>query len=347
MIKYIPAAASLLLLLAGCGRTPLREYHPAALPPHPAENTVTLNRSKQISAVLAPLKIRGVALFPAAIDERFSPQNVCTELKKCGFNRVYLHITSEQELNEKLIVLITEIVNSGMQAEIVISQQDFFRRYQVNRLLRLVVCQYPSLYDVAEQIAEFNAELPENVKLTGITVHLTPHLFNSKNSHRVYRCIYNWSDRSYGKGGDNDMLLRSAIAELTRIKTIRNLPPVTVAIPDFIHDRASEGELSAGTIADFCKITPDVAVINSANLPSQLPEKISSELKNAPKGSRILIILPLATHTSMDADRLRRRNWNDFIRALSACIEKVREYPEFNGVVVSPFSVIEYMRLEK
>jgi hypothetical protein len=336
-----------LLILAGCGITPIREYHPAALPPHPAEDNVTLARAKQISKIMQPLKVRGAVIFPSAVKERFQPQNVMEALKKCGFNRVYLHITSEQEIDDQLRALVIAAHDAGLPVEVVISQQDFYRCYQVNQLIRWAIIQYPTLVDVAGEVADFNADLPENIRLAGITVHIVPQLYNSKNVRRMYRSLYSWSERSYGKGGDNDMLMQKAFADLQQIKAIENLPPLTVAVHDFFHDRAVAGDLSTGKIQDFARISPRVAVVNSANLPSQLPEKIAGELQSAAGKCTILNVIPLATHTSIDTERLRRRNWDDLMRALENCVETAWKDPDFGGVIISPYSVVEYLRLEK
>ena len=346
MMKILPILLTA-LILCGCGHTPVREYHPAALPPHPAEDSVTQERADKLSDLLAPLDVRGAVIFPSAVFGRFETSAVLDALAHCNFNRIYCHITSEQELDKNLRNFIISARERDFDVEIVISQMDFYRKYQVNQVIRKAVIQFPSIVDTAKLVAEFNAELPENRRLNGITVHVPPHLYNGKNVRRMYGSIYCWSANSYGKGEDNDMLMRQTFETLKEIAAIENLPVLTVAVPDFIHERAKKGDLSIGTVKDFAAITPRVAMVNTANLPSQLAENIAGELADAPEKSQILAVIPLASHISIDSARLRRRNWNDFIRAVENTVAVSKKSPAFNGVILSPFSVVEYLRLEK
>ena len=101
-----------------------------------------------------------------------------------------------------------------------------------------------------------------------------------------------------------------------------------------------------GTVRDFAAVTPRVAVVNTANVPSKLQENVRNELKNAPAGSSLLTVIPLATHTSVNDGRLRRRNWSDMTRAIAHLTGYARNYPQFDGIILSPFSVVEYLRRE-
>ena len=347
MIKILPVFLTVSFLLCGCGHTPLREIHPAALPPHRAENTVTTARAAQLGKVLGSLKVRGAVIFPAAVFGRFETAAVLNAFEQCNFNRIYCHITSEQELDEKLQNFIIAARERGFEVEIVISQQDFYRQYQVNQVIRPLIFQFPTLTDAARMVAEFDQELPENRRLNGVTVHITPHLYNGTNVRRMYGSIYRWAENCYGAGEDNDMLMRKIYTDLKNIAAIQNLPPLTVAMADFLHDRAKKGDLTIGTVKDIAAVAPRIAMVNTANIPSQLAANVTAELADTPAGSELLIAVPLATHTSINADRLRRRNWNDFILAVENLVATAEKSPAFGGVILSPFSVVEYLRLEK
>ena len=349
MHKILPVPLALLLLTIGCGRTPMREIHPVALPPQPAEDEVSRKRAEQLKQVISPLKIRGVVMFPSAFfDRETAPDSVMMEaLKRCGFNRVYCHITSEQELNGRLREFITSAKSAGLSVEIAFSQLDYYRRYRGNQLIRWALIQYPGLVDVARKVADFSRKLPENVRPDGVMVHIAPDIYNGKNAVRMYDHLYCWTEKRYGKGGDNDLLMREAYEQLQAIAAIPELPPMTIAFADFFHEKAKEGELSVGTIGDFAKISPRLAVLNTANLPSRMSRNIADELADAPQGCRIIAVVPLAHHTSVDADRLRRRDWNDFIRAVNALVDISKRDDNFHGVILSPFAVVEYLRLEK
>ena len=78
-----------------------------------------------------------------------------------------------------------------------------------------------------------------------------------------------------------------------------------------------------------------------------MAKNVADELADAPAGVRIISVVPLAHHTSVGVDRLRRRDWNDFIRAVKALIAASGADDNFAGVILSPFAVVEYLRLEK
>ena len=332
---------------SGCGRTPLREILPSTLPPHQTDMKIARQRLDFLKKLLAQHETRGIGIFPASFKENIPADKVINFIKAAGFNRIYCCITSETELDgflEKFVILAAK---NKIPVEIVISQQDYFRSYRSNTMLRNLLVKYPSLVDAGRMTAKFNDSLPETAKLAGITVELTPHIYNGHNTDRNYRSLFRWDDKNYGPGMDNDMLMIDAVKQLKKISEIKNIPPVTVAIRDFYHEQAESGKLSTGKVADFAGISSRIAVINSANLPSQLPEKVKAELKAAPKGTKILTVIPLATHSTDDSTRLRRRNLNDFVRAVNNFNTAVKNVPASGGVILSPLSVIYYMSLEK
>ncbi len=334
-------------VISGCGRTPLREILPSSLPPHQADIKIARQRLDFLKKLLSQHEIRGVGVYPASFKKNIPADKVIAFIKDAGFNRIYCCITSETELDDFLEEFVILAAKNKLPVEIVISQRDYFRSYRSNTLLRNLLVKYPSLADVGRMVADFNDSLPETAKLAGITVELTPHLYNGHNTDRNYRSLFRWDEKHFGPGMDNDMLMRDAIGQLEEISKTENIPPVTAAIRDFYHELADSGKLSTGKIADFARISSRIAVINSANLPSQLPEKVKAELNAAPKGAKVLTVIPLATHAAADSERLRRRNLNDFVRAVNNFNIAVKNIPASGGVILSPLSVIYYMSQEK
>ena len=269
------------------------------------------------------------------------------ELKKGLVYESYEDFQQEVDKTLEIQKFIVDADSAGLPVEIVLSQQDFYRLYRGNRLIRGAFIQYPDLKEAVQKTVGFSGELPENVKIAGITVQLTPCLFNGNNIQRSRFQLYSWSEKNYGIGGDNDMLMRQAFQIAKEIAAVEGLPPLTIAVPDFFQKIAAEGKVSCGKISDIAKITPRAAVINSANRPSQLPKNIQSALDNAPENCKVLIAVPLAGHTSIDADRLRRRNWKDFMNSTAYLVKKTGSHPACGGVIFSPLAIVEYLRLEK
>lgn len=349
MKNFIFAFSALLMLFfSGCGHTPVRRNTmPMALPPETVSEAEGARRAEEFRKATAALTVRGIAIFPHAFIGNFENSAVIRMIKNLGFNRIYCYITSEQELTGELEEFIAAANNAGLPVELVLSQQDFYRAYRGNRLIRWAFIQYPTLKEAVEEAVDFAGSLPEGAKISGITVQFTPSLINGNNVQRSRTHLYSWNEKNYGKGGDNDMLMRQALTQAAEIAAIENLPPLTVAVQDFYHKAAADGKLSCGRIADFAKITPRVAVINSANRPSQLPVNIQSALDSAPGNCKILITVPLSGHSSMAGDRLRRRNWRDFLNSTVYLVKKTASHPACGGVIFSPLAIIEYLRLEK
>ena len=334
-----------LCALPGCS-TPSRPVFPGNPPPHQAETAVTSARIKQFKAVSANFKTRGIGVFPEAFRGRYTPAEVAERINQLGFNRAYCYITTETALDEHLENVIAELGKRSIPAEIVVFQRDYYRKIHANNLLRPFVIQYPDLKDVIKKIIKFNAALPENVKkISGVTIIAGAHNFTDSHVERSFGQLYSWGENRYGIGQDNDMLMKQFFSELETVSAFENLPPLTIGIPDFYHDKAAAGELSCGTVSDFAKFGK-VMVINHGNVATQLVKRAETELNSAGK-SPLLIAISLNEHTAQKTGGLRRRNWDDFCRALDYAGKNFSKYSAFDGVVVSPLALIEFLRQEQ
>lgn len=333
------------LLLCGCGHTPVRSDYPAAMPPNCVKPAVAQQRADDFKKIISGVKTRGVVIFPQAFFGRFEDEKVLDCVENLGFNRIYCHLTSEQELDERLMQFLAAAGKRNIPVEALLSQQDFYRKYRANRLIRNLFVQYPDLPQVTAEVLKFNQELPGNGRFAAMTIRLTPELFDGSNVRRLQGKLYCWGENRYGIGGDNDMLVKESIELLEQISGQPGMLPLTVAVPDFLNEAAENGKLAKGKVTDFAGFGK-VAVVSFANLPSKIPASVQDELKNAGK-SRVLAVIPLAGHTAVDSGQLRRRNWMDFQRSINHLIRKSSMYPAFDGIIVSPLAVIEYMRMEE
>ena len=334
-----------LLVLAGCS-TPPRQVMPGVVPPHKAESAVSTARIKQFRNITANFKVRAIGVYPEAFRERYTPAEIAERIQLLGFNRAYCYISTETALDDHLTGVLRELGKRSIAAEIVVFQRDYYRKNHTNQLLRPLIFQYPTLKDVVQKIIVFNNDLPEDVKkISGITIVAGAHDFTTANVERSHGQLYAWADDRYGIGKDNDMLMRQLFAELKTIADFKPMPPLTIGIADFYHDKAANGELSCGTVADFAKFGK-VMVINHGNVATQLVKNVENELKYAAE-KPVLISIPLAEHTSLNSGKLRRRDWNDFCRALEYAGKHFKVSKSCGGIVVSPLAVIEFLRQER
>lgn len=336
--------ASALLVLAGCS-TPPRQVMPGVIPPHTAENAVSTARIKQFRDLTANFKVRGIGVYPEAFRERYTPTEVAERIQSLGFNRAYCYISTETALDDHLTSVLRELGKRSIPAEIVVFQRDYYRKNHANQLLRPFLFQYPTLKKAVQKVIDFNNDLPEDVKkISGLTIIAGAHDFTTANVERSHGQLYAWAEDRYGIGRDNDMLIRQLFAELKAIAAFEALPPLTIGIPDFYHDKAVNGELSCGKVADFAKFGK-VMVINNGNVATQLVKRAENELKSAKQP--LLIAINLNNHTAQKDGGLRRRDWNDFCRAVDYAGKKFTAYSGFDGVVVSPLALIEFLRQER
>lgn len=329
----------------GCS-TPPRQVMPGVVPPHTAESAVSAGRIKQFRKITGNFKVRGVGLYPEAFRDRYTPAEVAERVKSLGFNRAYCYITTETALDEHLTGVLNELGKRSIPAEIVVFQRDYYRKNHGNQLIRPFLFQYPTLKKAVQEIIDFNDGLPEEVKkISGITIIAGAHDFTTGNVERSHGQLYAWAENRYGIGRDNDMLMRQFFDELKAISAFENLPPLTIGIPDFYHDKAMNKELSCGTVADFAKFGK-VMVINHGNVATQLVKRAADELKFSGK-QPLLIAINLNNHTAQKEGGLRRRDWNDFCRALAYAGKNFAAYPSFEGMVTSPLALIEFLRQER
>ena len=337
-------------LIAGCAATPVRRAVPAVKPLRLADEATVEKRSSELRSLLAPLAVRGVLFSPRAIMESDIPLDaVFSCIRDLGFNCLYARITSEKEFDEPLRAFLEAASHFEVPVELMVSQRDFFVREHGNRLLRKISSRTPDLCEAVTLAARFSASLPPEQRPVGITVIVEPHRMAIGSPNLPPNAIFAWSDKTYGPGLDNDLIMHRLFDMLRRLPAAAEGLPVSVGIPDFLHEKTIAGELSIGSIADFCAIEGirRVIVINSGNRPSQLIAGVRDELGAAPKGAKVVIAVPVAEHFSVDVGALRRRDWKDFVRALNYLIRNAGRHPTFEGMVVGPLASLVFILNEK
>jgi len=337
-----PAAAALLLTAAGCNSTPVRQEERAMEPPTPAQKATVERRAAALRRALSPLKVRGVGVPLSSYRHRLLPAaEIMKIVRQLGFNRLYCYISSEKELDDELRGLVTAAAAEKIPVELMIRQGDFRHRFRGNALVRSFLPQYRKLPDLAAEIIKFNETLPPQAKLAGVTARFEPHLFTRANgADQIPGMIWIWSDLTFGKGLDNDKLAGASIEVFREMKAKLNGIPLTVELPDLYPAWCAAGSLSRGRVSDFAGFD-GVMVQCSGNVPSALVRGYT-----AAAGNRSLVaIIPVADHSSVSRGALRRRDWNDLVRAVDYFVRSTRL--KCPGVVLMPLFEIGFMLLEQ
>ena len=116
---------------------------------------------------------------------------------------------------------------------------------------------------------------------------------------------------------------------------------------DFYHELAEAGKLPLGRVTDFCAISSRVLLLDSGNKPTVAAQVVENELAVMPKGASALIGINLAGHTSVDSGALRRRDWNDLMRAMRYLLGRFERHSAFEGFVLAPFAALEFILMER
>ena len=339
---------ALLTAVAGCGvSTPPAAIRPAAPPLRRATEKQIKDRCAQLKALLAPLSVRGIGLHYRAFELGYAPEEICSFLSAAGFNRVYFHISSETELDERLTAFLAAAEKAGFKTEIILRHSQFHPRARGNKMLRSLRPSYPEVPEILRRVVEYNEKLPaEAGRLDGVTVWVEPQLYTA--THPGTKQLFAWNEKAFGPGLDNDLLVRAALDMLRKLDP--GDLPLTIAVPDFYQELAAQGKITKGTVLDFMATrpkTPDIMLMSTANKPSQIVDGTISELAATGREHRVLLGIELAGHVADTGARLRRRDWNDFTRIMTYVVREHRKHPEFRGLFLTPLVVLEFLITEQ
>lgn len=349
-MKYavLVTLAALCIVVSGCVSTPERPAQQLILPELAAPPEVQKQRAADFRKLTAKVKVRGVGIYLSALRRMTIPQEEFFDrIAALGFNRIYCYVSSEKQLDEFFQDFIIKAVNRGLPVEVVLNQRDFYFRSTGNKIVRLFRPDYLRVDDAAAMVAHFDTLLPAGAKLAGVTVIIEPHLFTATNPDTPPDSLYYWSDKTFGSDLDNAMLMKESLERLRQSKVKAAQLPLTCAAADFYHELALEGKLPVGKVTDFCAISKRILLIDSGNKPSEAAKVVENELAAIPRGNTALVGLSIAGHTSVDNGALRRRDWNDLMRAMRYLLKRFETHPSFEGFVIAPFSALEFIRMER
>ncbi|MBO5991379.1 MAG: hypothetical protein J6R00_07005 [Lentisphaeria bacterium] len=351
--QYIKSLAAVLfsgVFLCGCfSHTAPEPQKPAFTPVMRVSDRMVARRKAAFKNIVKNIGVRGIAVYPGSW-KHVPAQEVISKISAYGFNRIYFVITSECEIDGKLYELFAQAEKAKIGAHILLRQRDYFSPWQGNAFVRMFKTSYPQLVEVSKEIADLNEELVDDKtgRVAGFSILLEPHRFTTVAHRRggVDGCFI-WSEKTFGAGLDNDMLMKKSMADARA--AAKSAVPFTPAIADFYHDWAVGGKLSTGTVDSIAALsttgTPEVLLLSSGNKPTEVPKGLSAEF--AQGKCRIIPVMLVADHLSVDKDRFRRRNYTDFLRGVKYGTEKMAENPNLAGFVTGPLRALEYMCYEE
>jgi len=343
-LKIPVFAAILALFAAGCSSSGTGTGVVCA--PPDVDSATMARRTAELAKTIAPCKVRGLELRPEDLRQNHldTPEAFLGFVRKMGFNRIYLMLDSPEALEvDGLDDLFKAAAASGIPVVAVLPESAYVLGHQGYWFQRFFHSAGTTLEQMLKKLRNFETR---EFHFAGVVVLAQPHLFTALNRDRPKELIYAWSDKTFGPGLDNDMLMKLTLEKLANFRQELAPTPLTVEIPDFYEELVMNGQLSHGSVADFKKNASQVIILDAGNKPSEVLEAVRNELKNAPPDS-LLVAIPLAEHTSVTSGALRRRNWPDYIRSLGYAVTRWKDAPAFGGVVLGPLFQIETLLQEK
>ncbi len=320
--------------------------------PIPEVTSELAERGRSLSDAMASAPVRGTVLHPRQwLLYRTRPTELAERAAALGLNRLYFVAPPEtiSDLDSASGELLGDLAkaakDASVECEIMLLQRDYVPR-RFGTVLQRKFSEPRPLHAAALKLAGFLAG--RGSAFSGVTVSSEVHMFTLASPELPSNAIYLWSDRAYGVGRDNDILIRQLLVDLADFRQTLGTfcSRFTVAVPDFYHDRTEDGDLSCGSVGDFLKVADAVMVIGSGNRPTECLESVMSEMsaRDVRPGSLLMGIF-LAEHSSDNRAALRRRDWADFVKIVAFLREHVQEKQAFAGMVIAPWNNLELLWL--
>jgi len=298
-----------------------------------------ISKGKHNGAFVSDETVRFFAQIPDDLANRFEMLGL-NEAYIC-YNRKFFADANYSEAISGLIAAmkkrnITVYLSIKMSDGIWKRSQNCFRRNWIDPLVDEVIKHF------APRLAQFQAEYPES-NFDGVLFEFDVQSFSKSNVALPPGQLYGWSENSYGRGLDNDLLVQSGFAMLAKIKAKladRNAKlEYGVAVPSYIPEKQAAGELTKGSVADFLAAA-DFAIFDTRESGSaDIVSKAGALLRGAP-AQKIGIWLPLSRHAETGVPALRRRTFKQFCVGLENVIDSSDELPAYRGAAFDNFDAL-------
>jgi hypothetical protein len=198
--------------------------------------------------------------------------------------------------------------------------------------------------NIVGEVNSFNRWISSKREFTGIAPVISPHYIASSNSRIKHGLIYSWSENTYGRNGENDMIMKQSFEILRDIKEAADPLPLSIIIENYYHDRAMKGELSLGNINDFLQFGDKVILTSYAKYSNEIKELAAGELKDCKKAESIVLCLRTSrTIYGEDSESVSftRKKWKQFIGDLDKLVRNSSKFKSFRGIAFREYDGLE------
>ncbi len=337
LIMFLFAAGAVILCSCMNGKS---ENKISALPPITAEMRT---KAAEIKKTLFPacrefgvfITLNTIELYdqePEALGERLSLLGVTDTYFDFDIN-----LLKKSDFTKKLHKLVNELRKRNIRCSPVIGDEPLYHPDHKRDGTA-------AIKNTISEIKSFNRWVSAEHEFTGIAPVINPHRVNSGNINIKNGMIYSWSENTYGKNGENDMIMKHAFDVLADIHNAAEPLPLSIIIDHYYHGRAVKGDLSCGNINDFLKYGNHIILTSYAKYSNEIKVLVLNVLKDCKKDDSVILCLRTArTIYGDDSESVSftRKKWKQFISDLNTLVQTTSKYKSFHGIVFREFDGLE------
>ncbi|MCP3968663.1 MAG: hypothetical protein GY750_20305 [Lentisphaerae bacterium] len=352
---YFAIVSSVCIMLTSCGSTPKPTHENKP----PVVTQKVRERADKMQKLLSSNLSNSMVINNVTLENyRKIPYTLAQRLVLLGIKYVHIRfdmdiVKSKQKMNEFKSILAA-MNNNGITPNIMVSDALFYaaktKEWDKTPKYWLYDHRHP-MKKLLDAIAKFNTDnFDPKSKITGITIIFSPHYVNKRMTSYPTGTLYEWTDKGYGKGNDNDKLAQTGILNLWELKKRLHNMRMVVIVPGFLERDVKAGKLSFGKTSDFLQFCDDVIIeIFVGKSLDKTRRYAVSSLKPVKTAGRVGIALrtvfvpyqsPLALKSFVDKD------WNTLLRKTESLQKSFKKYKSFMGFTYDNYYGIERL-LEK
>ncbi|OGV31764.1 MAG: hypothetical protein A2020_05590 [Lentisphaerae bacterium GWF2_45_14] len=209
----------------------------------------------------------------------------------------------------------------------------------------------PSLYSGNEflttLLASVNKFRNEHPSLKGLLIYQRPDLIFGPGRRYTSHILYHWDDDSYGKGKDNDLLMKSALDIAEKFR--KAFPPefeIAQMLSPFYDSRIKDGSLVHGSTSDFMKICSKVCIAAYFSDRFQIEENIQTPLQNikSPASAFVAVRTYVDIYGGADKEKsLSDKSWFKLTKDLESVLKTAGDFKSFRGIAFYDYYGLEKM----
>lgn len=289
-------------------------------------------------------------------------KNVSSKCTECG---VYISDDVVKIYEHRPKVLAARCMLLGVTDAYIYVKYDELKTYDYSTMLRNVVKGLhaagirvqavivdPAIYSFKteliakyiQQIKDFNAKYDEETKFDGISIDIQPDNFIRNSETYNYGVLYRWSNDNYGKGGDNDMLMKQCFAILEKAKQNVNQMSLAQTISHYYDTETTNGALTVGKIDNFLKYADTIRVIANSSDRRDIWDYASQVILKSTKAQSVVI--SVKTSKSIHGDKIRDislswKSWGKIVKDLEFVADIAGKHASFRGLAFHDYEGLE------